>query len=111
MVDGKSMSLTAYADLRTKMKSASSEEVLWVAEALLLLQNEAGAQGLNLNPEDAIGVARYAAEEKPLALSTSALRSRYGASIPAAYEVKAHIDILRSSAVVHRNLPLLAEIR
>lgn len=106
LVDGKPLTLGAFAAIRSTVAGADRETVLWLGIAALALQNDSRARGHEVSPKTALNLAKFAAGLLPRDVVADEAREYQGSSraiTPDPATFKSELDALIRRAVVHRN--------
>lgn len=112
LVNGKPLSISGYLLLREQFPKLPRDQVLWIAQSALALQDEARELGRELTLSQAVDLARYSIELISVSEAESALKTFQGSS-DTPLEPKAfrqNLERILSQSVVQRNPQVLAEL-
>ncbi len=110
-VDGRTVSIEAFAALKKRLKNPSNDKALWIAAAVLVLQNELTSKGIALPSEEGVLLALYATQEVTGEQVMTGVQTflQTAHTLPSAQELHSRVDALLSRSVIQKNLRLLAE--
>lgn len=109
LVNGRPLTIDGFQALRTKFPTRSKEDVLWIAQSALVLEDSAKQAGKTLSLTSGVILAAFALGIAPEEEARAAFQE-YGSNPSSAPEFKAHIEKLARLAVVQRNPQVLAEL-
>lgn len=116
ILDGRPLSIGAYEAIRKELSRSTqalkSEDAFRIAEATLLLQHRSLSRGNEINPKEALMLARVAWGDGEFDVSHSASQkfiALFGA-VTSRSQLKTTILELLKTAVIQRNLAALQEV-
>ena len=111
LVNGRPLTIDGFMALRSQFPNAPREDVLWIARAAMVLEDDAKASGRTLSIVSAVALASFALGRTSVEPAAQAL-VEYGS--PETFKdpkvFKGHVDKILGLAVVQQNSQVLAEL-